>query len=190
MRYSSDRKEQTHRRIVESASRQFRAGGIDAVGVAPLMKALDLTHGGFYAHFADKEALVGEAVRFALEESGTQIRESLETGGVPAMLELYLGEGHRTHPEHGCPLPTLAAEVARRPGPTRETFSEGVGELVEAIADHLSGESPLRRRADAEAMLAAMAGAVALARAVSDPDLGRSILESIRALLLRVAEVA
>ena len=57
MRYEPDHKERTHRRIVKSASRQFRREGINGPGVAKLMKASGLTHGGFYKHFASKDEI-------------------------------------------------------------------------------------------------------------------------------------
>ena len=55
MRYSQHHKAQTHQRIIEEASTRFRRDGIGATGLQPLMKALGLTHGGFYAHFASKD---------------------------------------------------------------------------------------------------------------------------------------
>ncbi|WP_339560297.1 TetR/AcrR family transcriptional regulator [Pseudomonas sp. EA_65y_Pfl1_P113] len=59
MRYSSDHKAQPHQRIIKEASVRFRRDGIGATGLQPLIKALNLTHGGFYAHFKSMSSELG-----------------------------------------------------------------------------------------------------------------------------------
>ncbi len=89
MRYQTQHKEEeTHSQIVETASQQFRAHGFEAVGIAKLMAILHLTHGGFYAHFADKEALISEAGIAALDQSLSTMLAGLEAGGFPATARL------------------------------------------------------------------------------------------------------
>ena len=66
MRYSKEHKQETHARIVKKASVRLREKGAHGIGVADLMKDAGLTHGGFYAHFDSREALVIEA--FALRD--------------------------------------------------------------------------------------------------------------------------
>lgn len=68
MRYSPDRKAQTRQRIIKEASVRFRRDGIVATGLQPLMKALNLTHGGVYAHFKSKDELVEKALQAAAAE--------------------------------------------------------------------------------------------------------------------------
>ena len=65
MRYSSNHKAETRQRIIGEASRRFRKDGIEGTGLVPLMKALGLTHGGFYAHFESKDALVQASLEAA-----------------------------------------------------------------------------------------------------------------------------
>ena len=184
MRYKSEHKKETHRGIVEAASRQFRTQGFEGVGIAKLMGTLNLTHGGFYAHFADKEALVSESLALAFDESLQAMMRAVETGGISGLLDFYLGEGHRDHPALGCPLPALASEVARRPSASREAFTEELSGVFEALAEHLPGSTPDQKRANVYALFSAMVGAVSLARAVSDPALSHAILESTRQHLL------
>src|SRR5262245_37612778 len=43
---------------IAAAFEALAAGGIDAVRVEPLAKALDITKGSFYWHFADRRALI------------------------------------------------------------------------------------------------------------------------------------
>ncbi len=61
MRITKEKRQENHDRIVAIASEMFRERGFDGVGVADLMQAAGLTHGGFYNHFASKEALIAEA---------------------------------------------------------------------------------------------------------------------------------
>ena len=184
MRYKPEHKEETHRKIVETASREFRTHGFEGVGIAKLMGTLNLTHGGFYAHFADKEALVAESLTLAMEQSLNKMLAALERGGMTALLDFYLSEGHRDQAAVGCPVPTLAAEVARRAVPSRDAFTEKLSGLFEAISQHLPGTPASQKYAKATAVFAAMTGAVSLARAVSDPELSRTILESTRRQVL------
>lgn len=51
MRYSHDHNALT--RIIKEASVCFCRDGVGATGLPPLMKALNLTHGGFYAHISN-----------------------------------------------------------------------------------------------------------------------------------------
>ena len=187
MRYKPEQKEETHRRIVEAASREFRAHGFEGIGIAELMHSLGLTHGGFYAHFADKEALVGEATVFALEASLRARLKDFAEGGLARLLDTYLGEYHRDHPEVGCPLPTISAEVARRPPSSRERFTAKLTELLDGFAAGMPGATLESKQQKAKVLLASMVGAISLARAVSDPELSSSILDAAHEHLLAFA---
>ena len=57
-RYSTDHKEKTRAAIVDAAAERIRSGGFDALGVASIMAEAGLTHGGFYAHFSSRDALL------------------------------------------------------------------------------------------------------------------------------------
>ena len=69
MRYSREHKQETHTRIVRKASVRLREKGAHGIGVADLMKEAGLTHGGFYAHFDSRDALVIEAFVYAMDRS-------------------------------------------------------------------------------------------------------------------------
>ncbi len=184
MRYKPEHKEETHRKIVASASREFRSHGFEGVGIPKLMGALNLTHGGFYAHFADKEALVAESTILALQQSLDTMLAALDAGGVSVMLDFYLSEAHRDSPAMGCPLPTLTAEIARRSPSSRGAFTEKLSEVFDAVAEYMPGQTAAQKHANTYVLFAAMAGAVSLARAVSDPPLSKAILDSTRENLL------
>jgi TetR/AcrR family transcriptional repressor of nem operon len=78
MRYGKEHKEETHKKVVEAASRRFRKDGIEATGVVDLMADVGLTHGGFYAHFSSKETLVKEAIATASLKSRTHLEREIE----------------------------------------------------------------------------------------------------------------
>ncbi|MBW4431127.1 MAG: TetR/AcrR family transcriptional regulator [Pelatocladus maniniholoensis HA4357-MV3] len=188
MRYKDEHKIETHRRIVEFASKEFRTHGFEGVGIAKLMGKLDLTHGGFYAHFANKEALIAESFALALNQSLDTVLVALEVGGFPALLDFYLSENHRDHPALGCPLPALSAEVARRSLSTRKAFTEKLSEVFDAIAEHLPETTYSQKRAKVSFISAAMVGAMSLARAAAEPSLSKAILESTHEYLLTLVK--
>ena len=127
MRKSRAEAARTRERIVSGASAMFREQGLADVGVASLMAGAGLTHGGFYSHFESREALVAEALRFALVQSAQRIYLSeLGSGDKPGysrLIRKYLSKGHRDNPGNGCVLASLGAEVARQDGESRSVFS-------------------------------------------------------------------
>jgi TetR/AcrR family transcriptional repressor of nem operon len=190
MRRSREDAAETRRRILETASRLFRARGITPVSVADIMGALGLTVGGFYRHFESKEALVAKAIEAASDETRLQYAMSRE-GGVDtklasALLDDYLSRGHRDHPEVGCPVAALCSEVAHESLPTREAFTQAMHRLLEVIGGLVPGETKDARDRRL-CMAAAMVGAVVLSRATSDEVLADDLLRAVRRGVLRAA---
>ena len=175
MRYEKGHKEATRARIVEIASRRFRAEGIEAVGVASLMADAGLTHGGFYSHFKTKDALVAAAVGDAMARGDERLRSFAEKdmAGVDGIIDFYLGAEHRDHPERGCVAAALASELPHHPLETRRVAAMSVEERITLIAAYLPGAaSPEVKRDRATAILSVMMGALQLARLA--PDEGAS----------------
>lgn len=184
MRYKEDHKEQTHKKIVETASREFRTQGFDGIGIARLMSLLQLTHGGFYAHFKDKEDLTIEAMSWALDESLHYMIDALERGGIRSLIEFYLSDSHRDNPSYGCPLPTLSAEEARQSITSRESFTQKYSEIVNIICKYVQGKTVEQREEKVLFMFASLTGALALARAVSDAKVSDRILATTKEHLI------
>ena len=179
MRMTSERKAETRERILRAAIALFRLHGIDAVGVDAIMHHAGLTHGGFYAHFASKEALVAEAAAASLARSAARwerISEDPDSAAALArIVESYLDQAQIAAAEHGCVLTTLGPEVARR----REV-KPAITELVRRMADALARCLPGRRRERALTVLSGMVGAVVLARLSDDPQLSAELLAVAR----------
>ena len=127
MRYSKEHKQETHARIVKKASVRLREKGAHGIGVADLMKDAGLTHGGFYAHFDSREALVIEAFAHAIDRSierWRQLAGQMAPGDrLAGIVEAYLSPQHRDNPGHGCAVPALSAEIARESPKTRSSKS-------------------------------------------------------------------
>jgi TetR/AcrR family transcriptional repressor of nem operon len=185
MRYPSDHKAGSRQKIVRAAAEHFRRNGIDSVGVVPLMKAAGLTHGAFYAHFKSKDALVEAVLEEGLEENFQQMAEVARTGGLEALVDLYLSPLHRDNPQAGCPAAALAAELARHATGSRKAFTCSLDRTVRLI----EGLLPHADRQAAQAVFSAMVGSLVLARSVSDRKLSENFLASGRAAALTLAGV-
>jgi TetR/AcrR family transcriptional regulator, transcriptional repressor for nem operon len=177
LRYAPGRKEQTRAKILQAAARVFRRDGYHAAGVDKVMEEAGLTAGGFYAHFASKEALLAETLAPAAAEAGTARDRGLE--GVPgraraeAFLGRYLSQSHRKKAENGCPLPALVSGVARAGGPVKANFEALVRGLASRLQGHAGGDLAEDR---ALAIIALCVGGLGVARSVRDEALGDRIL--------------
>lgn len=192
MRVTKEKAAEHRAAIVTAASRLFQQRGFDGVGVAEIMKAAGLTHGGFYGHFASKEALAAEACGEAFLHSMTRLHPGASDGDIMDYLDSYLSELHRDHPDKGCPMAAFADEIARQSAPVQSEFTTGTAQFIDVLVqrlEHFQGEGTAERRSRAIAILAAMVGGMALARATAgtSPELSAEILASVRAQLDRTA---
>lgn len=182
MRVSQDEKDRSRQRIIAGAARLIRERGIDATSLADVMREAGLTHGGFYRHFADKDALIEAALDAAFAERLTSLESRLAQAAAPAAVAAYhreyLQEGHVEARALGCPVPALAGDVARQSRALRESYGAHLRRIVETLARGMPGSAEERLVA-ATRDLAMIAGAIMLARA-SDPDTARSILAACR----------
>jgi TetR/AcrR family transcriptional repressor of nem operon len=183
---SQAEKAASHDRILDIAAARIRRDGIDRLAVAELMREAGLTHGGFYRHFDSREHLVAEAAQRALSQGSAWTIAAGELGGqrgYTALVDGYLSTWHRDHPESGCGVAGVAADVARADGPARGSYPRQVEVCLAVLAD-LTGH-PDRQAGEREAVLtlSALVGAISMARAVDDPDLSQQILTSAAAAL-------
>ncbi|QHD06767.1 TetR/AcrR family transcriptional regulator [Pseudomonas sp. R76] len=172
--------------IVEAATHLFRERGLHGISLSDVMAAAGLTHGGFYGHFASKEALATEASQKAFEQSNQGWQEKLERCEDPhsareAILRHYFSANHRDNPGDGCPISAFTPDMCHEPAdtPLQHTFIAGVEQSLEIFAQ-LQDD-------DRQAMLAKyamMIGAVTLARATRGSSLSDEFLEAARNTLL------
>jgi TetR/AcrR family transcriptional regulator, transcriptional repressor for nem operon len=192
MRYSREHKLETHARIVKKASVRLREKGAHGIGVADLMKDAGLTHGGFYAHFDSREALVIEAFAYAMDRSTERWRKLAEATPpdkrLSTIVDSYLTEVHRDDPGHGCAIPTLGAEIARESPKTRKAFAAKLEQMIEMLTAQVPDLPRKAARKQAMAAIATMMGTLVLARIAGNGDFSDEILGAGRdAVLDRVS---
>jgi TetR/AcrR family transcriptional repressor of nem operon len=181
MRKSRQEAAETRERIVRVAAREFNKSGIQSTGLAEIMEASGLTHGGFYKHFSSKDQLVAESLEKALE----RINFSMEDGSLKETVGEYLSTRHRDSSEGACPLAALGSELRHADKATREVASNGLEQIVTRIASHLPTLAPREAKARAQAILAAMVGSMILSRVVTDKRLSESLLRDTKAFILK-----
>jgi len=194
MRYSKEHKRETHERIVRKAAVRLREKGAHGIGVADLMKEAGLTHGGFYAHFDSREALVIEAFSYASNRSRQHWRKIAEQTPPEKRLALivdtYLTSLHRDDPGHGCTIATLGAEIARESPKTRKAFAAELEQMIDMIADQIPGVPRKTALKQATAIMATMMGALVLARIAGSGEFSDEILAAGREAALGRAMAA
>jgi len=185
MRYGPEHKTRTRDRIVRNAARKLRAEGLSGPAVAGIMKASGLTVGGFYKHFRSKDELLAEAIAQAFSDS-EKLYSSVLT--MPRedrwkeLVRLYLSPDHCDHPDIGCPVAALAPEIARAKLSVRKRIS-GVIKQHKWV-EFMPGASAAERERNFFIILSAMAGALSIARVLTEPADQERVLASVRDHLL------
>jgi TetR/AcrR family transcriptional regulator, transcriptional repressor for nem operon len=181
-RTGRSRKEITHERIVEVAARAIRRSGYGGTGVADIMKEAGLTHGGFYAHFASREAMLAEAADRAGAEA-VAVSARIAAAAPPeqalqSVLRAYLSKEHVENAETGCSVAALGSEMPRQAPEVRRASTRRIKEMIDGIA-RLSPDWGLPRAHEQALVTAAtMVGTLLLARAVDDPKLSDALLKA------------
>jgi TetR/AcrR family transcriptional repressor of nem operon len=183
MRVSKETMERHHHQIISIASEMLRDRGVQGISVADVMQAAGLTHGGFYRHFASKEALVAEATSAAFEEILDKLEKSAVRNGATAALETYvsgyLSQRHVGNPSRGCPIPAFGGDIAREGAYVQAAFRRGVSRLLEWIEAGLPFPEA-ERKGKAMELLSLMVGAIITARASGDQALSKQVLAQAR----------
>ncbi|MFG0216535.1 TetR/AcrR family transcriptional regulator, partial [Brevibacillus porteri] len=175
--YTQTHKMKVREKIVGSAADAFRKNGIKEVSVPQIMKGAGLTHGGFYAHFANKDQLVAEACRKAIEETIALLQSATDhkadDSKIQTVIDYYLSTTHRDKLEKSCILPTLSSEISRSSEDIRETFTEEVTRFISFISGMVGNNDQ-----KSMAIISALVGSLLLARSVDDPELSQNILDA------------
>lgn len=186
MSTAPSRREITHDKIVEVAARALRRDGFAGVGVADVMKQAGLTHGGFYAHFASREALLAEAVERAGRDNGVRLRDYIDAcvargeSGLRALIESYLSERHLNGTESGCVVAALSSEMPRQSPAVAAPAAERVRKLIALVQRAAPGGS----KEQATVIASTLVGTLQLARALGANAQGKALLAASRDALL------
>lgn len=167
MKVSKAQAQANRARVVETAAALFRERGYDGVGVADLMAAAGLTHGGFYKHFGAKTDLMAEAAACGIAQNAA-IPAGTE---LPAFVAHYLSRAHRDARATGCTIAALSGDAARQAEVVRATFAAGIERLLAALSATHTGLDPVEantKRAMLLGLLAQAVGALVMSRACPD----------------------
>jgi TetR/AcrR family transcriptional regulator, transcriptional repressor for nem operon len=172
-------KEATHDRIVDAASRAIRRSGYHGTGVADIMKAAGLTHGGFYAHFASRDAMLAEAADRAGGEA-VALMERVAAAVPPeqalqAMMQAYLSKAHARNIETGCATAALGSEMPRQAPEVRRAATRRIREMIDLVARTMDESGAEAAHGQALVAVSTMVGALVLARAVDDVRLSDAL---------------
>jgi len=176
MRYPQDHKERTRRRLIDDGGGLAKEHGFAATGLDAIAEAAGVTTGSLYKHFDGKSDLFASVIEAELQRTADRFAAIAPDDRSEAMRALasYLSLHHVDHPEQGCPLPSLTAEVARADDHVRDVFQSGMLELHAAV-ERLAGSSD-----KAWALIAQSVGAVMIARAVADARMRKEVLSAAR----------
>lgn len=188
------KKEATHQRILETAAKIIRRDGFEALGVADVMKQAGLTHGGFYAHFPNRDALLAEALDYAKRTSANTIAvavmQQLEQGANPlaAYIEAYLSEAHiqACLAGEGCPVAALGSEFSRQQNGIKQEAHGAIAAFADkliALSNHTLG------RADALFLVGSLTGTLQLARSLENQQDVSACLAATKQHLLGIFTV-
>jgi AcrR family transcriptional regulator len=180
MRYPPGHKQEKRKELLKLSGALVKEGGFASTGVDALMQAAGVTSGTFYSHFSSKSDLLK-----ALIENELQISRDMWAGNphetveewIALELVRYLNMGHVKHPEAGCILPSLGAEIARSDKSVKELYEKEMLKGTEILAKRLGSEDL------AWAFVSQLVGSLLLARAMSTEESQKAIIESSKRFL-------
>lgn len=183
MRVSREKALENREQVIATAARLLRERGFDGIGVADIMKAAGMTHGGFYRHFESKDELAVKASEKAIADTKAVIVDELSKrpeDPLRVLIERYVSSNHRDDPGAGCILPALAADAARRDDPAlRQVFSANIQEYLDQLAILLAARPAATGVRSAAGILSEMVGAVVLARVIGDEALADQLINDV-----------
>ena len=184
---TGSKKEQSRERILRAAARAIRKRGYEGVGVADVMKEAGLTHGGFYAHFESRDALLAAAVDQEGVESTEHLTRAIAAAKpgqeLTALVDAYLSDGHVAAPEQGCAVAAAGSEVPRQEAQVRRAASRRIKDFIGLIERQFPEWGKSAAHDKAMGIAATLVGSVVLARAVDDPQLSKRIRKAARELI-------
>ena len=182
MKVSREQAAQNRERVLDAAAQLFRERGFEGIGVADLMKAAGLTHGGFYGQFSSKEDLMAQACARASARSRAlwgKLAERAPGDPVAEIAGVYLTSRHRDNPGSGCLMAALASDAARQGPAVRRAVTESLRSAFDFLASVVRGKSKTAKRQKAISTYASLVGGMVLARAVDDRALSQEILDAV-----------
>ena len=186
MRYNTEHKQQTRNKLLDAAARTIREQGPERISVANVMAEVGLTHGGFYAHFPSKEALIVASIEHMYEQTDARFVQSLQDKDAREALadyvDFYLSDAHCRARGRGCPMAALGSDLPRLDDASKKSFAEGMARLSKRLSDLFGQLGEDNPDAAARSMRSELLGALVTARLV-EPRERKAVLEASRQAL-------
>ncbi|MGA3045633.1 MAG: TetR/AcrR family transcriptional regulator [Terracidiphilus sp.] len=190
MAYPAGHRDETKRKIVQSARRLFNRHGFDNVSVDQIMSGTGLTRGGFYSYFGSKSELYAEVLGCFFTDpewkscwDGVEVDLASKDVGAQ-VVRAYLSQQHFEDVENSCPMVALPSDVTRcgiEPKRAFETiFQAMVSVLERSVAKDAKGRA---RRTVAQATAALCVGGMVVARAMDN----RMLADELRGACMAIA---
>lgn len=189
----AEQKVESKNRIVHAAGIRLRKEGLSGAGIADVMRDAGLTHGAFYAHFANKSELSAAALRHALHDNRKRwvgaLKHESWAERLQRLARRYLTRNHRDKPAEGCAFAALTTEAARSDEAFRTAFEEELLKSIHGICNGATGgcAPPDPKLDEAIVFMALCVGGLSLSRAVADEKLSSRILRACTAVAGRIA---
>lgn len=170
---------------MEAASQAFRERGVSETGVDEVMRRAGLTHGGFYAHFADKNELVTEACAAAFDAAVPNLQR-IAAAPTPSararlLIDSYLGTRHRDNRSSGCVVVAVGADMVRLRDEARAGYTRGFAQHLERLCAALRlSEDPVVNRERVTLLMSSLVGGLLFARATDDAATSDAMLQAMR----------
>jgi TetR/AcrR family transcriptional repressor of nem operon len=188
MRYDPEHKSTIHRKIIKGAARQLKKKGLNGPAVTTLMKASGLTHGGFYKHFSSRDDLVIEAIEESVHQLTQDLIEAAKRSGSQhawkSMVKTYLSLERCDRPEIGCPIASLAPDIARATPAVKQRGSAAILKFRSEIIPFMPGRTTEEKAVNFLMIMTSMVGAIAIARTMPELTVRQTILDTVRDRLL------
>jgi len=182
MKYPENHKTEVHLQLNQSAAKQIRQQGIDGISVAKVMASQSLTKGGFYAHYASKEALIIEAIQAAFDDVNNAfyklIQNRPDAHWINTVIKGYLSEYHRDEIASSCPVATLSADMPRQSKEVKKVFEQELKKLLTTYQEKLEGLEIEDAENKAIALFSLLLGGLQLARSTNDSKYSDQILDA------------
>jgi TetR/AcrR family transcriptional regulator, lmrAB and yxaGH operons repressor len=153
-------------RMLRTAAKLFRTQGYHATGLNQVLTEGGAPKGSLYFHFpGGKEQLAVESLQLSGGEFGRQLSQA---GSLDEALELLAHNLIESDFKDGCPIATVALDAAADSEQIRHACDEAYRSWEKVIADFLARHGVEDSQALATTVLAAIEGALLLARTRKD----------------------
>ncbi|WP_394779125.1 TetR/AcrR family transcriptional regulator [Undibacterium sp.] len=168
--------------LLATAGAETKKKGFAATGVDGLMQAAGVTSGAFYSHFSSKNDLFKAVIETELQDSikmlvGNPHQDMADW--LDHESSRYLTMSHVRHPEAGCVLPALGAEISRADDSIKQLHEQQMLEARNMLATRLGDDTA------AWGLIAQCVGSLLLARAMASEDTQREVINASREFLQR-----